>query len=411
MSTVLNPHSGRSILVGKGTYNNLISEGYVHDRQLDVLMHSNITSGGVSAAGGPTGGSNINHLDTDIGVEPLKPTAYQTFKSKIVRNAGKVADWLWNRLKNVSYISQLILSQKDKIVNKLVSPTVFPTNIVYNEPVPNIIKSKKAFQNDTSEYEITILNKEDPLIQMKQLNEAINALLSKELKKMLGLKFNIGMEIIFQKDEADGNVIQNSFTFVGNAETMTHESNMCNAIQSQNQNINNRIDQFTNEGSGWTVHEITRHFMRVNKYKPLAARSYIKLPEEITNRKATINIQNKDDKCFMYCLGRALDPNPEKHHLERVNKHLIDACLKLGFDKIEMPVAIKDIPSIEKKFRISINIFEHHFHDNTEQIYPILLTKLTNANHENLLDKSKATNNKYVLIKDFNRLCSNVECN
>src|SRR5271156_2584521 len=95
-------------------------------------------------------------------------------------------------------------------------------------------------------------------------------------------------------------------------------------------NIQERVDAYVHEGSGWTLEEITRHFMRVHKYTPLAAKSYIKLPDEITNRKATINIQNANDKCFKCCLGRALDPNPEKHHLERVNKHLKDVCHKFG---------------------------------------------------------------------------------
>ena len=39
-------------------------------------------------------------------------------------------------------------------------------------------------------------------------------------------------------------------------------------------------------------------------------------------KKLRYNIQNSDDKCFIYCLGRALDPLPEKKHLDRVSKHI-----------------------------------------------------------------------------------------
>ena len=35
----------------------------------------------------------------------------------------------------------------------------------------------------------------------------------------------------------------------------------------------------------------------LTKYDPLVARSYIKLPDEIQKKRATINIQNFDDKC------------------------------------------------------------------------------------------------------------------
>ena len=67
---------------------------------------------------------------------------------------------------------------------------------------------------------------------------------------------------------------------------------------------------------------------------PLVGNSYVPLPECIQNRKATINITNDDNKCFMYCLGRALDPNPEMKHLERVSNHLKHVYEDLGLNKI-----------------------------------------------------------------------------
>ena len=419
MTRILNPKTGRYIMPDKRVYNDLIRNGYIHDKQSNTLIPRQTNC--LMRSGGTMG--NVSILDTDIpdiGVEPLKPTKFQAFKSEVVKNAGKMASWLWkliqNRSKNANNIADWILNQKDKIINKVLPPKLvelieLSKNIIYknkDSPANLITECKKAFKNNMTEYDITILNKTDPLIQMKLLDDSINALLYEKLKKLQGLKFNIGMEILFQKDDSDGNIIQNSFTFTVNAQTLTNENQISNAVHSMNQNINNRIDQFTSQGSGWVVGEVTRHFMAVNKYNPLAARSYIMLPDDIANRKATINIQNEDDKCFMYCLGRALDPNPEKHHLERVNKHLIDVCHELGLDEIEMPVSIKDIPNIEKKFGISINIFGHNFYNDTQEIYPILLTKLSDVKHVNLLVTSNDVTNHYILVKDFNRLCSNV---
>ena len=83
----------------------------------------------------------------------------------------------------------------------------------------------------------------------------------------------------------------------------------------------------------------------MNKYDPLAARNYIPLPAEIQNKKATINIQNNDNKCFIYCLGRSLDPASENNHLERVSKHLKDVCETLGLNNIKTPVNVQDLPN------------------------------------------------------------------
>ena len=86
----------------------------------------------------------------------------------------------------------------------------------------------------------------------------------------------------------------------------------------------------------------------------MRARGFIALPASINNKKATINIKNKDNKCFIYCLGRRFDPKPEEVHLERVSKHLKKVCTELGYDKIKTPVTTKDIPKISIDILISL---------------------------------------------------------
>ena len=86
---------------------------------------------------------------------------------------------------------------------------------------------------------------------------------------------------------------------------------------------------------------ILRHYINIYQNEPIQAKGYIKLPDWINHKKATINIKNDDDKCFIYCLGRRFDPNPETKDLERVSKHLKEVSNKLGFDKIKTPVTKK----------------------------------------------------------------------
>ena len=83
-----------------------------------------------------------------------------------------------------------------------------------------------------------------------------------------------------------------------------NEYDIESALQGMRSDIELRIDRFTMEGSGWAVIGLLNHDLHVNSYDPLAARSYIPLPSEIQNKKATINIKNDDDKCF-YLLSRS----------------------------------------------------------------------------------------------------------
>ena len=72
-----------------------------------------------------------------------------------------------------------------------------------------------------------------------------------------------------------------------------NEYDIESALTNMRSDIELRIDRFTLEGSGWAVIELLNHELHVNTYDPLAARSYIPLPSEIQNKKATINIQTK----------------------------------------------------------------------------------------------------------------------
>src|SRR6266516_573384 len=89
MGLISNPKTGRSMKIGTRTYNNLIRDGYIHDRQHNVLllrhggalgiMDSDIPDDGVEPIKPPCGGTleNLSIMDSDvpdIGVEPLKPT-------------------------------------------------------------------------------------------------------------------------------------------------------------------------------------------------------------------------------------------------------------------------------------------------------------------------------------------------
>ena len=57
-------------------------------------------------------------------------------------------------------------------------------------------------------------------------------------------------------------------------------------------------------------------YLNVSSYSPLIGSTYIELPDELKNsRRGLINIQNDDNKCFLWCHIRHLnliDKNPQR---------------------------------------------------------------------------------------------------
>ena len=80
-----------------------------------------------------------------------------------------------------------------------------------------------------------------------------------------------------------------------------------------------RVDNWINEGSGWVVDLINSEYLNVSAYAPLMASSFIMLPSELQNpMKGLINIRNDDDKFFVWCHVRHL--NPVNNDAARIKK-------------------------------------------------------------------------------------------
>ena len=77
------------------------------------------------------------------------------------------------------------------------------------------------------------------------------------------------------------------------------------------------IDTWVNNGSGWIVESIESQYINISAYRPLSGSSYIGLPSELrSSRRGLINIKSKDQKCFLWCHVRHI--NPSEKHPERI---------------------------------------------------------------------------------------------
>uniref|UniRef100_A0ABD2X6Y4 C2H2-type domain-containing protein n=1 Tax=Trichogramma kaykai TaxID=54128 RepID=A0ABD2X6Y4_9HYME len=109
--------------------------------------------------------------------------------------------------------------------------------------------------------------------------------------------------------------------------------------------IDRRIDSFCENGSGWTVNRIIKLTVVMLNYEPFKGGSFIPLPQQISNRRATVNVKNKDNKCFVWSILAALckaqtNRNRVQNYLPYVNE--------LNFGDLEFPIKVCDIDKFEK---------------------------------------------------------------
>ena len=92
---------------------------------------------------------------------------------------------------------------------------------------------------------------------------------------------------------------------------------MINDLDKSFQQILRRVDNWIIEGSGWIVEKIHSQNIKISIFRPLSGSSYIKLHAKLKSlKKGLINIKNDNQKCFLWCHIRHL--NPLKIHPERI---------------------------------------------------------------------------------------------
>ena len=156
------------------------------------------------------------------------------------------------------------------------------------------------------------------------------------------------------------------------------------------------------EGSGWRFHSIIRLELHVVSYNPFRGETWVALPKELANKNAITNPKNEDNKCFLWCVLRAL--NSSKDHPERIHKKLKEKENTLNMEGIEYPVSLKDIDKFERQNpSISITVLgyegksvcTHRNSNNTNREHDVILI---------LIEEEGVSH--YCLVKNLSRLLS-----
>ena len=165
------------------------------------------------------------------------------------------------------------------------------------------------------------------------------------------------------------------------------------------------IAKFMAMGSDVRFHSIILLELHTVSYKPLRGETYIYVPKELADKKAIINIQNKDNKCFLWCVLRAL--NPDEKNPQRLDKKLMGKENTLNIEGIDYPVSLKDLGKFEKQ-NPTISITEFGYEG--KRVYLLRNGINTGRDYDVILMLIEEGGVKhYCLVKSINRLLSSQE--
>ena len=151
---------------------------------------------------------------------------------------------------------------------------------------------------------------------------------------------------------------------------------MADEIEEEIQKVEN------SEGSGYTFVKVIKLVLHVTKWQPLYGSSYMPLDPYIANKKAIINMKNEDDKCFMWCVLRALYPKDK--NAERIDKDLKSKQDIINMKGICYPVSLNGIKRFEElNPNISISVLGYNKEEGG--VYPLQISKYKGCEYDIVL--------------------------
>ena len=216
---------------------------------------------------------------------------------------------------------------------------------------------------------------------------------------MKGFKYQITLFVTLKKGKLDGTVEYAAFYLNSFVKTVINYD-FDDSIDKSISEILFRLDNWINEGSGWVIERVNDQYLNISQYSPLVGSSFIELPKELKNpKKGLLNLRNADNKCFMWCHVRHL--NPVSDNASRIKKVDKNISSTLDYGGVEFPVKVKDVGVIEDMNEIFIKVFSYE----DKIVCPVSKKKYDDC--MNLLMIHEDNKSHYVYIKDFNRLMFN----
>ena len=217
---------------------------------------------------------------------------------------------------------------------------------------------------------------------------------------MKGFKYQITVKVLLCKYKINGYKELAPVYF--NSATKTVINSDKYTLDKSFQKILYRIDNWINEGTGWITESIEAQYVSVSVYSPLIGSIYIELLNRLKySKKGLINIKNNDNKCFLWCHIRHLNPldkNPQT--ITKEDKRMIN---DLDYEGIKFPVSKTDYCKFERKNDICINVFCYE----NGLTYPAYVSNQKFRDCMDLLLISGENKSHYVYIKNFDRFMCN----
>ncbi|KAL9983793.1 hypothetical protein ACROYT_G006023 [Oculina patagonica] len=204
----------------------------------------------------------------------------------------------------------------------------------------------------------TDTNNKDLYIFARKNKKKFYDLLVSEIDDLKSLKTSFGLEVKFSIKR--NRVTQHMHHYFREREPQIFTKDNKDQIKPEFdkfiEKAKGEIEAWSERGSGWVIERIETAYINVARYQPLRGGTYLPLPPKLANKKAVINVQNRDNQCLKWALRAALFPPRDGKNPQRTSRYPVDDGI--NYNGIDFPTPVKQIDKLEaQNSNLAINVF------------------------------------------------------
>ena len=269
-------------------------------------------------------------------------------------------------------------------------------------------KLEKKALNVTKRYIIDLketgLNLMDPFNVLKE----VKPLVFEKWKENPKTKQNLSIICLMEKmSSANEEVVTKEANFNSKYVEIFEGDDFQEIFKKMTDEIVKGFEEFIENGSMWVFIEGLKVVLNINKIKKLGASSWIPTSKELDKKKAIINPENYNHKCFLWCVGisELLKEDPNLKDARRITNKLKRKVENYNIDGMHFPCGFNDITKFERNNNCNeINVFGYEENEITHLRIP--KTKEDENRINLLLIGNEYGNKHYCLIKNMSKLFS-----
>jgi ribosome-associated translation inhibitor RaiA len=167
------------------------------------------------------------------------------------------------------------------------------------EPVPDnefpryILSGQTGILKDyTAAVPIGYHQEVDALAFLHSMIHNTKTMIEDELQREGGIKFTLILKAEVEKFSKNGDTISTTPYFHSGSEPVLHTGEAQERLHAAVNKVMERLESFTNEGSGWRLKRCATLTLKISRYQPFRGQSYIKTPAYIPPR-TVINVKKR----------------------------------------------------------------------------------------------------------------------